>query len=56
MLLSRARERDVVGNTIPENMAGAEVGLEQLSGATVRGVGGNRVVGDLHRAIRCEEV
>jgi hypothetical protein len=33
MLLSRARERDVVGNTIPENMAEAEKRLEELSKA-----------------------
>jgi hypothetical protein len=39
MLLSRVRERDVVGNTIPENMAEAERRLEQLSEATIRGVG-----------------
>jgi hypothetical protein len=36
MLLSRARERDVVGNTILENMAEAEQRLEQLSEATIR--------------------
>jgi hypothetical protein len=36
MLLSRARERDVVGNTIPENMAEAEQRLEGLSEATIR--------------------
>jgi hypothetical protein len=39
MLLSRARERDVVGNTIPENIAEAERRLEQLSETTIRGVG-----------------
>jgi hypothetical protein len=39
MLLSRARERDVVGNTIPESMAEAERRLEQLSETTIRGVG-----------------
>ncbi|PVH67870.1 hypothetical protein DL98DRAFT_564766 [Cadophora sp. DSE1049] len=39
MLLSRARERDVVGNTISENMAGAEKRLEQLRETTIRGVG-----------------
>jgi hypothetical protein len=38
MLLSRARERDVVGNTIPENMAEAEKRLEELSEATVNEV------------------
>jgi hypothetical protein len=36
MLLSRARERDVVGNTVPESMVAAEKRLEQLSEATVR--------------------
>ncbi len=36
MLLSRARERDIVGNTIPENMAAAEKRPEQLSEATIR--------------------
>jgi hypothetical protein len=35
MLLSRARERDVVGNTVPESMVAAEKRLEQLSEATV---------------------
>jgi hypothetical protein len=34
MLLSRARERDLVGNAIPENMAEAEKRLEELSEAT----------------------
>ncbi|KAF2175959.1 hypothetical protein K469DRAFT_723761 [Zopfia rhizophila CBS 207.26] len=36
MLLSKARERDIVGNTIPENMAAAEKRLEELSEATIR--------------------
>jgi hypothetical protein len=36
MLLSRAQERDIVGNTVPENMAAAEKRLEQLSEATIR--------------------
>lgn len=40
MLLSRARERDVVGNTIPENMAEAEKRLEELSDATIKEVEG----------------
>lgn len=31
-----ARERDVVGNTAPENMAAAERRLEVLSDATIR--------------------
>lgn len=39
MLLSRVRERDVVGNTILENIAEVERRLEQLSEATIRGVG-----------------
>jgi hypothetical protein len=34
-LLSRARERDMVGNTVPESMAAAEKRLEQLSEATI---------------------
>jgi hypothetical protein len=41
MLLSRARERDVVGNTIPVNMAEAEKRLEELSEATLRDVEGH---------------
>ena len=36
MILSEARERDVVGNNIPENMREAERKLEQLSEATIR--------------------
>ena len=36
MLLSKARERDIVGNTVPENMTAAETRLAQLSEATVR--------------------
>ena len=35
MLLSRARERDIVGNTVPENEAAAEKRLVQPSEATV---------------------
>lgn len=38
MLLSRARERDVAGNTVPENMVAAEKRLEQLSEATISDV------------------
>ena len=38
MLLSRARERDVAGNTVPESMAAAEKRLEQLSEATISDV------------------
>jgi len=36
MLLSKARERDVVGNTVPESMEEVEKGLEELSEATVQ--------------------
>lgn len=36
MLLSKARERDIVGNTVPENMVVAEKRLEELSEATIR--------------------
>ena len=36
MLLSKARERDFVGNKVPENMMAAEERLELLSNATVR--------------------
>jgi hypothetical protein len=36
VLLSRARERDIVGNTVPENMDAAERRLEELSEATIR--------------------
>lgn len=36
MLLLNARERDIVGNTILENMAAAEKRLEELSEATIR--------------------
>lgn len=35
MLLSRVRERDFVGNIVPENMTAAEKRLDQLSEATV---------------------
>lgn len=35
MLLSKVRERDIVGNTIPENMVAAEKRLEELSEATI---------------------
>lgn len=37
MLLSKARERDFVGNKVPENMVAAEERLEQLSEVTIRG-------------------
>jgi hypothetical protein len=36
MLSSKARERDIVGNTVPENMATAEERLELLSEAMIR--------------------
>ena len=36
MLLSRAREQDIVGNTVPETMTAAETWLARLSEATVR--------------------
>lgn len=35
MLLSRARERDLVGNTVPPEMAEAELRLEQLNEKTI---------------------
>lgn len=37
MLLSKARERDFVGNKVPDNMVAAEKRLEMLSDATIRG-------------------
>lgn len=36
MLLSKARERGVVGNNVPENMVAAEKRLEELSEETFR--------------------
>jgi len=36
MLLSKVRERDMVGNNVPENMAAAEKRLDLLSDATVK--------------------
>jgi len=36
MLLSKARERDVVGNKVLKNMIAAEERLELLSNATIR--------------------
>lgn len=36
MLLSKVREQDLVGNTIPEDMAQAELRLEQLSEEVIR--------------------
>jgi hypothetical protein len=35
MLISEARERDFVGNKVPENMVAAEERLELLSKATM---------------------
>jgi hypothetical protein len=35
MLLSKVRERDIVGNTVPENMVAAEKMLERLSQRTI---------------------
>lgn len=35
MLLSKARDRDVIGNTIPDNMVAAERRLEELSEVTM---------------------
>jgi hypothetical protein len=39
MLLSKARERDIVGNTVPEHMVIAEKRLEMLSEITIREAG-----------------
>jgi len=36
MLLSKVRERDIIGNTVPENMVAAERRLEELSETTIR--------------------
>jgi hypothetical protein len=36
MLLSKMRERDIIGNTVPEIMVAAEKRLEELSEATIR--------------------
>ncbi|KAL8326724.1 hypothetical protein RB597_003170 [Gaeumannomyces tritici] len=36
MLLSKARERDFVGNKVPDNMVAAEERLEMLSKATIK--------------------
>jgi hypothetical protein len=36
MLLLKARERDIIGNTVPENMVAVEKRLEELSEATIR--------------------
>jgi hypothetical protein len=36
MLLSKVRARDVIGNTVLENMVAAEKRLEELNEATIR--------------------
>ena len=36
ILLFKVRERDVLSNTVPENMVAAEKRLEELSEATTR--------------------
>ena len=36
MLISKTRERDFVGNKVPENMVAVEERLELLSEATIR--------------------
>jgi hypothetical protein len=36
ILLSKERGRDMIGNTVPENMVAAEKRLEELSEATIR--------------------
>jgi hypothetical protein len=36
MLLSKVRERDIIGNLVPDEMAAAEKRLEELSEATIR--------------------
>jgi hypothetical protein len=36
MLLSKVRERYMIGNTVPENMVAAERRLEELSESTIR--------------------
>ncbi|KAM4054419.1 PIF1 protein [Hirsutella rhossiliensis] len=38
MLVSKVRERDLVGNRVPEEMSGAQSRLEELCGRTIRGV------------------
>jgi hypothetical protein len=35
MLLSKVRARDMIGNTVPENMVVAERRLEELSESTI---------------------
>jgi hypothetical protein len=36
MLLSKVRERDIIGNTVAEEMVAAEKRVEELSEATIR--------------------
>jgi hypothetical protein len=38
MLMSKARERDFVGNKVPDRMIAAKERLELLSNATIRDV------------------
>jgi hypothetical protein len=38
MLLSKVRQRDIIGNSVPENIVTAEIRLEELSEATIREV------------------
>ena len=38
MFISKARERDFVGNKVPENMVAAEERLELLSKVTIKEV------------------
>jgi hypothetical protein len=35
MLISKVLERDIIGNTVPENMVAAEKRLEELSETTI---------------------
>jgi hypothetical protein len=37
ILLSKVRERDIIGNIVPDNMVAVEKRLEELSEATIRG-------------------
>jgi hypothetical protein len=36
MLLSKVRERDIIGNTVPESIVAAEKRLEDCSEATIK--------------------
>ena len=40
MLVSKLRERDLVGNTVPEDMTAAEARLEELSRKTIEEAAG----------------